>query len=111
MSLDVWLTTQDIDGNTIGVFDYNITHNLGAMADAAGVYQALWRPEELGITTARELIPILERGLDCLTSNKPAMQKHEPSNGWGSYQGLLKFVESYLEACKQYPSATIGIWR
>jgi hypothetical protein len=29
------------------VFSQNITHNLGKMADAVGVYEACWRPEEL----------------------------------------------------------------
>lgn len=29
------------------VFSQNVTHNLGKMADAAGIYYALWRPEEL----------------------------------------------------------------
>lgn len=27
----------------------NITHNLGKMAEAAGIYHALWRPDEIGI--------------------------------------------------------------
>ena len=46
MSLDVWLNavvkTQ--------VFSANITHNLGKMADEAGIYKALWRPDEVEIT-------------------------------------------------------------
>lgn len=29
------------------VFSQNITHNLGSMADAAGIYEACWHPEEL----------------------------------------------------------------
>lgn len=34
----------------------NITHNLNSMAGAAGIYQHLWRPEEVGVTKARQLI-------------------------------------------------------
>ncbi len=30
------------------VYSANITHNLGEMADKAGIYYALWRPEEKG---------------------------------------------------------------
>src|SRR6266496_3980933 len=41
----------------------NITHNLNTMADAAGIYKHLWRPEELGITKAGELIAPLAAGL------------------------------------------------
>jgi signal transduction histidine kinase len=31
------------------LFVSNITHNLNIMADKAGIYQHLWRPEEIGI--------------------------------------------------------------
>src|ERR1044072_7170767 len=41
----------------------NITHNLGMMADAAGIYKQLWRPEELGIKKAGELIAPLTEGI------------------------------------------------
>ena len=34
------------------VYSANITHNLGGMADEAGIYEALWRPEEVGIAKA-----------------------------------------------------------
>lgn len=30
------------------VFEANITHNLGTMADAADIYEILWRPDRLG---------------------------------------------------------------
>lgn len=34
----------------------NSTHNLNNMAKAAGLYQVLWRPEEIGISTASQII-------------------------------------------------------
>ena len=40
----------------------NITHNLNKMAGEAGIYEALWRPEEIGVKVAADLIPILEKG-------------------------------------------------
>jgi len=54
------------------VFDYNITHNLTDMAEAAGIYRALWRPEEIDINTASQLIPILADGLNKLLSSPDA---------------------------------------
>src|SRR5690242_20071192 len=51
------------------VFDRNITHNLNAMAGEAGIYKHLWRPEELGITHARQLIEPLRAGLELLRSD------------------------------------------
>ena len=54
MSLDFWLCSTKTCpncGHHIGtervVFERNITHNLSAMAGAAGIYEALWCPEEL----------------------------------------------------------------
>ena len=67
MSLDFYLQ-YECDGNEITVFDRNITHNLGKMADKAGIYYALWRPEEKGRTKASELVPVLEKGLKRLRS-------------------------------------------
>jgi len=49
MSLDVYL----MKTMPTSVYDANITHNLGAMAEAAGIYKHLWRPEEIGITKAQ----------------------------------------------------------
>ena len=37
--------------------DVNITHNLNKMADAVGLYEVLWKPDEIGITTASQMIP------------------------------------------------------
>lgn len=93
------------------VFDYNITHNLGKMADLAGVYKALWRPEEIDVTHAFQLISLLEQGLKFLIENEIECQKVAPSNGWGTYPGLVRFVTEYLDACQKYPQAVISVSR
>lgn len=51
MSLDITLYTPMCAhcGRSGEGYSANITHNLGAMAEAAGIYLALWRPEEIGI--------------------------------------------------------------
>lgn len=46
MSLDVYLEGPPVPQD---VFWANITHNLGRMADEAGIYKHLWRPEEIGM--------------------------------------------------------------
>jgi len=93
------------------VFDYNITHNLNNMADEAGIYYHLWRPEELNITKAGQLVENLKDGLKLLRSNPERFKKFQASNGWGTYEGLVLFVESYLEACEEYPDAIIWVSR
>jgi len=107
MSLDVWLEkvmpTQ--------VYEANITHNLGEMADKAGIYKALWRPEEIGITTAKQLIEPLEAGLKQLKDKPEYFRQFNSPNGWGMYDNFVPFVESYLNACKEYPDATLRVSR
>jgi len=89
----------------------NITHNLGDMAEAAGIYKHLWRPDEIGITKASELIEPLSTGLKLLVDKPEEFRKYNPANGWGDYGGLVAFVTDYLSACRAYPNATVRVSR
>lgn len=93
------------------LFWRNITHNLTPMADAAEIYSHLWRPEELGIETAGQLIEPLTLGLKRLRSDPEKFRTFNPPNGWGSYEGLVDFVAAYLAACVQHPAAKIRVSR
>lgn len=93
------------------VFHRNITHNLGPMARRAGIYEALWRPEEFGITKAFQLIEVLTDGLWKLETSPDYFKELNPSNGWGSYERLIEFVTEYLAACKEYPDAEVEVSR
>jgi hypothetical protein len=93
------------------VFQANITHNLNKMAIAAGIYEYLWRPEEINITTAKELIDPLREGLHDLKMNPDKYKEYNPENGWGTYEGLVNFVSKYLNACYDFPEATIEVCR
>lgn len=93
------------------IYSDNITHNLTAMAKQAGIYEVLWRPEDLGITHARDLIPFLENGLLELSRHPELYEQFNPANGWGNYVGLKVFVRDYLEACRANPDATVEVSR
>lgn len=93
------------------VYSANITHNLNKMATEAGIYKELWRPEEVGITKAKQLIVLLHIGLELLKSDPSRFKAFNPKNGWGAYEGLVAFVHDYLEACVKYPSADVSVWR
>ncbi len=90
-------------------YDANITHNLNKMADAAGLYEALWSPTEIGAKTAHDLIGKLGVGLDVLKKDPEHFKKFNPDNGWGKYENLVVFVEKYLNACIENPDAEIEI--
>jgi hypothetical protein len=120
MSLSVSLITRSgyhPEGSTISHeywimhFEYNITHNLNRMAGAAGIYEALWRPENIDATAGADLIEPLRAGLEELKSKPAVYTLMNPENGWGDYKGLIKFVERYLEACREHPEAEIQISR
>ena len=107
MSLDVYLTrTQPTT-----VFDANITHNLGAMAEEAGIYKHLWRPEEIGITKASQLIETLREAITLMRADPTRFEKHNASNGWGLYEHFVPWLERYLAACEEYPDADVGVSR
>jgi len=89
------------------VYWSNITHNLNTMANKAGLYECLWRPNEQGMTHARDLIEPMEKGLALLKNNKGRFEKFNASNGWGTYEQFVPWVEDYLEACKEYPNAKV----
>jgi hypothetical protein len=92
-------------------YDSNITHNLGKMADAAGIYEACWRPEEIGAKKAKDIIGKLALGLDLLKKYPDRFKKFNSPNGWGLYENFVPWVESYLRACEEYPDATIDVCR
>ena len=108
MSLDVTLSCNCCRQN---VYNANITHNLGKMAAEAGIYNALWRPEEVGITKAEQLIPILEKGLEELRAEPDYFKKFDSPNGWGLYEHFVPFVEKYLEACREHPDTEVSVDR
>lgn len=107
MSLDVYLT--NADGTR--VYSTNITHNLNKMADAAGIYECLWRPEEHGITRARQIIEPLEKGLTRMVLNKNEFEAYNAPNGWGKWSDFIWWCADYLQACRDNPDALVNVSR
>lgn len=110
MSLDVSLIdpTSTYDSE---LYTSNITHNLGEMADKAGIYKALWRPEEINCEFAKDIIEIIEKGLEDLKNRPDYFRQFDSPNGWGIYDHFLPFVEEYLDALKTYPEARVRVSR
>lgn len=122
MSLDVYLSSVKLVTKTCPhcgseyketeeLFNLNITHNLGEMADQAGLYLCLWEPGKIDITCAAELIEPLKGGLRLLKKDPDHFKQFNPENGWGNYENLVEFVEKYLQACEENPNAQITVSR
>ena len=107
MSLDVYLLAT----RKTEVFSANITYNLNTMAEEAGIYKHLWRPDEIGVTHASQLIEPLKTGIAIMKSSPERFKKLNPSNGWGSYDDFIPWLEEYLKACEENPDAEIEISR
>jgi len=107
MSLDVYL--EDENGNDL--YSRGITHNLNKMASTASLYQCLWRPEEIGITTAHQLIEPISKGIAFLATYRQLCEQDNPLNGWGDWESLYDFCCDYLKACTEHPLTIIRISR
>jgi len=104
MSLTVFL--EDDSGRDI--YRANITHNLAEMARQAGLYTAIWRPEEISEEPkAYDLIGPTVLGLNTLISRPGVFERFEPANKWGSYEELVLWVIRYLEALRINPGARV----
>ena len=84
MSLDVDLIVDRCIscGRYDVVYSANITHNLGKMADKAGIYKHLWMPDEIGVTHAKQLIEPLREGLRKLKKSPDYYKQFDSPNGW-----------------------------
>ena len=89
------------------VGDFNITHNLGGMADAAGIYKVLWRPEEIGVTKAGQMTEALRLGLEKLRDDPVRYRECNASNGWGTYDQFVPWIEEVLAVCIAHPEAIV----
>jgi hypothetical protein len=96
MSLDVYLNDPTATYETDSLYWANITHNLGKMAGEAGIYKALWRPEEIEAKYAKDIIEIVEKGLADLKARPEYFEQFNSPNGWGMYEHFVPFVEKYL---------------
>lgn len=89
----------------------NITHNLAPMAKRAGLYAALWRPDENGFARASDAVSALEAGIEYMKANENDLLPLNPKNEWGDYAGLLGFAQETLIACKERPDFLIQVCR
>ena len=113
MSLDVDLLAEYCPhcGRGDEVFSADITHNLNAMAEEAGIYELVWRPEEVPVGSASDLIGPLQAAIAEMERNPDRFRKHNAPNGWGLYEHFVPWLRRYLAACEQYPDAIVKVSR
>jgi hypothetical protein len=110
MSLD--LTLKDIKCEHCGEYeeyDFNLTYNLSPMWYHLFPEDDRMLPIEglTGFEAEKLLYPALKKAL----SQKYALLKLEPSNGWGSYGIFIETLEGIIDCCKKHPKGTWRAWR
>lgn len=96
----------------------NITHNLNTIVDECGklvgkeYYELIWIPDELlgvdnGQVKVADIIHRLPTLLEDLINNEVELRQYLPSNGWGTFEGLIGFVCDYLKECYKHKEAYI----
>ena len=96
----------------------NITHSLKKVVDECGKlvgkehYELIWRPDELfnlpnGEVPVKLIINRLPVLINDLIENETELTTHLPSNGWGTFEGLICFLCNYLKDCYKHKEAYI----
>lgn len=122
MSLDLYLEDAPREircecGRVLGeipaqeIYTANITHNLARMADEAGIYKHLWRPEQVGVSKAGELIAPIRDGMELMRAEPDRFREFDASNGWGTYEDFLPWLAQLLGACELNPDAYVRVSR
>jgi hypothetical protein len=112
MSLDFYIYPGVHESGSESI-SFNITHNLAPMADKAGLYKPLWRPEENydKPVLAIDVYPAIVAGFNNLMFNPENYKNLNPENGWGDYNSLVDFTANVLAALRQYPLAVVEACR
>ena len=117
MSLSIYFLDnfgEDVEQQTC----LNITHNLNKVVDECGKiggrkhYELVWRPDELfnipnGKVPVKLIINRLPVLINDLIENEAELTQHLPSNGWGTFEGLVSFLCDYLKECYTHQEAYI----
>lgn len=107
MSLDIYLKENVCPHckRSEEVYSANYTHNIGKIAQIAGIYELLWHPVENA--KAGDLInPILEALVD-MNKYPEKYLPHNPTNGWGSLETFIPWLQKLCNASQLNPTAIV----
>ena len=109
MSLSIYFLDsngEDVEQQTC----LNITHNMNKLVDECGklvgeeYYELLWGTDELlGVDNGKVPVSFVLQRLPALIADLIKYEKelvqYLPSNGWGTFEGLVCFLCDYLKEC------------
>ena len=104
MSYDIWLVMgpEETEVADCG----NMTSNVAPMWRAAGADLAQFEGRLAG-----DCIPLLMNAIKDMIERPASYKGLEPRNGWGSYDGCLRYLQKILRDCQAMPLATVLVAR
>jgi len=108
MSYDIWLEIDNSEGKPVTVVEIgNYTSNVGVMwRDALGGK----RLRDFDRAPCSEAAGPLAAAVERMEADPDKYREMDPPNGWGDYEGALKFLRTLSEACAEHPRCRIAIW-
>lgn len=86
----------------------NYTYNCSEMfVDASECDKSLG---DLHGMSCQEAEPIIAKAVENMQKNPTKYKAMNPENGWGNYDGFLRYVEKLLKECRANPKCTIGVY-
>lgn len=106
MSYDVYFTINTGKGEHT-VAEFNHTSNTAEMMAKA-------LNSDLGIKylngrTARDVEDLIRSGVQDMVARDYAYRKHEPENGWGSFESTLQFLCDICKTATNHPACKIRV--
>ena len=117
MGLNIYFL--DEIGEDVEIESYlRITHNLNTVVSELGLllglpyYEVIWGPDELfGLKNGEVPVTLVLRVLPHLIKNLLKFEDHLtgylPSNGYGTFEDLIRFLCDYLKECYKHKEAYI----
>lgn len=101
MSLDIGIKAK----REIYIYDSNVTYNL------ADIYYKCIDGgfNSLNKMSCKNALPIITKAIENMLENEKEYRKLEPSNGWGTYDGLLQELRDLKICCEDNPDGIIEV--
>ena len=111
MSYDVWIV-RELDGVEHMVAECgNYTSNVSPMWTLAlGTCNSLGTTIDLHPVTD-DLLPHLQRAITAMTDDPSPFVDLNPENGWGDYDGALRYLQRIAHDCRLHPGARVVVSR
>lgn len=110
MGWDVYAKVKDVDGHEHEVGEWGCTYNVSPMLRGAGLEMPEWTQEWIEKADSKTIASRLGDTIATLEADPGKFKAMNPSNGWGSYDGLLETLKDIHRVALEYPSATWSAW-